>query len=107
MIKEQLPILVLAIPLLTSFVITIFSRNSKSLAYYLIVASMGASFACALGLVQQILTTNSEIHYHLGKWLPPFGIELVIDHLNVMVLALVSGAAFLTAIRLNRIFILD
>nr|MBF0220720.1 monovalent cation/H+ antiporter subunit D family protein [Desulfobulbaceae bacterium] len=98
MLKAQLPILILAVPLLTSFAIAIFSRKSNGLAYLLVVLATGVSFVCSLGVLQQVLETGEVIHYFLGNWQPPYGIELVIDHLNAMVLAVVSGAAFLTAI---------
>ncbi len=98
MIKEQLPILILAVPLLASFAITIFARKSKFAAFALLVGALGTSFVFAIGAMLQILDTGQVIHYHVGSWQPPFGIELIIDHLNSMVLVLVSGAAFLTAI---------
>ena len=98
MITKQLPILILLIPLLTAFAISIFARRSKTLAYGLIVVAMGGSFLSALAVLQQLFGTDHIIHYHLGNWLPPYGIELVIDQLNGMVLTMVSGVAFLTAI---------
>ena len=98
MITKQLPFLILAAPLLSSFLITLFARKSKALAFTLLVAAMAASFACAVAILLQILDNGQVIHYHIGNWQPPYGIELIIDHLNAMVLALVSGAALLTAI---------
>jgi len=98
MIREQLPIIILAVPLLTSFVIAIFCRSNKALSFGLLTLAMAASFAASLGLIGQVLAKGAPIHYSLGGWSAPYGIELVIDHLNAMVLAVVSGAALLTAI---------
>jgi len=98
MITDQLPILILAVPLLTSFAITIFARKSPILAFSLLLAAIGTSFACSVGVLRQLLETGATIHYHVGNWQPPYGIELVIDHLNAMVLVIVSGAALLTAV---------
>ena len=98
MIQSQYPILILAIPLLMSFAINIFARKSKGLAFGMLVLAMAASFWSALNTLLMVLQTNTTIHYRLGDWPPPFGIELAIDHLNAMVLAMVSGCALLTAI---------
>ena len=98
MIQEQLPILILAIPLLMSLVISVFARKSKTLSYVLLTAAMAGSFASSVSVLRQVLASGKEIHYYLGSWPAPYGIELVIDHLNAMVLCLVSGVALLTAI---------
>lgn len=98
MIQDQLPILILAIPLLSAFIISIGTRRSNTAAYLIVVTAMICSFLAACGTLMQILQTNSPIHYYLGDWNPPFGIELVIDHLSGMVLVLIALVAFLTAI---------
>ncbi len=98
MIESQYPILILAIPLLTAFTISTVAQKSKTLAFGLLVIAMAASFGAAVATFLQVLTTNTAIHYHVGNWPPPIGIELVIDHLNGMVLVLVSGCALLTSI---------
>jgi len=98
MIQNNLPILILAIPLLSAFIINIGMRKSNTGAYLLLVAAMTGSVLAALGTLVQVIQTNSPIHYYLGDWKPPFGIELVIDHLGAMVLVLVSTVALLTAV---------
>jgi len=95
---QQLPILILAIPLLTAFAISIFGRRSDLVAFFLLVGAMAGSFLCSLGTLLQVLATGAPIHYHVGGWPAPIGIELVIDHLNGFVLCLVSGIALLTAV---------
>jgi multicomponent Na+:H+ antiporter subunit D len=42
------------------------------------------------------------IHYYVGSWLPPWGIELVVDHLNAMMLVLITGSSLLVAIYSKR-----
>jgi len=98
MIQDQLPILILAIPLLSAFVISVGTAKSKMAAYLILVAAMAGSTLAASGALIQILQTNSPIHYHLGDWKPPQGIELVIDHLSAMVLVMISVVSLLTAI---------
>lgn len=98
MIQEQLPILILAIPLLTAFAISICGRKSKTFAFILLTAAMAGSFAAAAGVLRQVLASGEAIHYYIGGWPAPYGIELVIDHLNSMVLVMVSGVALLVAV---------
>lgn len=98
MIADQFPILILAIPFLTAFAISLFGRSSDRLAFGLLVAAMAGSFFCAVATLLQVLVSDTPIHYQVGGWAPPMGIELVIDHLNAMVLCIVSGVALLTAV---------
>ena len=102
MTPEQLPIFILIIPLLTAFVISLFGAKRDNLAFTLLVAAMAGSFYAAVRTMLIVLQTNTPIHYRLGNWSPPFGIELVIDHLSGMVLCMVSGCALLTAVYSHR-----
>lgn len=98
MISAQAPILILLSPLLAGLAITIFAQKKPKLAFILLVLGIAGAFGAACNTLLQVLQSNTPIHYRLGGWEPPFGIELVIDHLNAMVLFMVSGSALLTAI---------
>lgn len=95
---DQYPILIIIIPLLAAMVISLVGSHRDNLSFTLLVASLVASFYATIMVMIEVLTTNQPIHYHIGNWPPPFGIELVIDHLSALVLTLVSGCALLTAI---------
>jgi multicomponent Na+:H+ antiporter subunit D len=92
------PILILLFPLLASFLLCLAGAGRDRLAYLLLVAAMAASFAAALHTLAQVVAAVDPLRYQLGAWPPPFGIELVIDHLSAMVLCLVSGCALLTGV---------
>jgi len=98
MTPDQSPVLILLIPLLTAFVLSLACAGRDRLAYILLVAAMAGSFAAALHTLLLVLEAGGPVRYRLGAWPPPFGIELVIDHLSAMVLCLVSGCALLTSI---------
>ncbi len=98
MIQNQLPILILAIPLFCSVFISLSMGRINIGVYLLLVISMFGSFVASCMTLLQVINSNSAIHYHLGDWQPPYGIELVIDHLSGMVLVLISAVAFLTAV---------
>lgn len=98
MTAAQFPILILIIPLLTAFAISLFGSGRDNLAFGLLVSAMAGSLYAALRTMAMVLAASGPIHYRLGGWPPPFGIELVIDHLNGMVLCVVSACALLTAL---------
>lgn len=96
--SSQAPILILAIPLLSAFAISLVGALSQRLAFGLLLAAMAGAFVMALTALGEVLAGTTPLYYRLGDWPPPMGIELVIDHLSGMVLVVVSGCALLTAI---------
>ncbi len=95
---EHYPILVLLFPLLAAFAISLFAGRRDTLAFVLLVLAMAGSFFAAVNTLVQVMLTTESIRYRLGNWPPPFGIELVVDHLGALVLCMVSGCALLTAV---------
>ena len=95
---SQAPILILAIPLLMAFGISLLGGLHRKLAFGLLVAAMAGSFTMALITFGAVLASDAPVHYQLGNWPPPIGIELVIDYLSGLVLVVVSGCALLTAL---------
>lgn len=59
--------------------------------------TLAASAVCAVITLGRVIK-EGVIHYYLGNWSPPWGIEYVIDHLNAMMLVLVSVTALIVAI---------
>ncbi|MBW6521485.1 MAG: monovalent cation/H+ antiporter subunit D family protein [Desulfoarculaceae bacterium] len=97
MIQSQLPILIIVMPLLMALVIFLLGHKNEGLCFYLHVLGMAGLFAAALGILDQVVTSGTAIHYYLGGWPAPYGIELVIDHLNSMVIAMVAAVTLLVA----------
>ena len=93
----QLPALIVVIPLLSAFIVCMagcFNRHfCQPLTVLALAGSCWASFA-TLGRV----ITSGVIHYRLGGWAPPMGIEYVVDHLNSLVLVVVTSVALLVAV---------
>jgi len=80
-LQSQAVILIVLIPLASSYAIPLFGWRWKGSAYYLALMAIGISLVCSLMLLSVVLTQGT-IHYYLGGWLPPWGIEYVIDPLN-------------------------
>jgi multicomponent Na+:H+ antiporter subunit D len=94
---EQLPILILIIPLMSAFLVPLAGWIRKEAAYALTVFAIGASFLCSLGTLARVLESGT-IHYWLGGWEPPWGIEVVVDNLNAYMAVLVSGISLLVCL---------
>ena len=93
----QATILIIIIPLMFSYAIPLFGWRWKGSAYFIALTAIGASLACSLILLSAVLTQGT-IHYHLGGWLPPWGIEYVIDPLNGFMGVVVCAISFLVTL---------
>jgi multicomponent Na+:H+ antiporter subunit D len=94
---EQAPILIVVIPLIFSIITPLIGLLKKELCYPWIILALTVSVICSIITLNTVISTGI-IHYHLGGWLPPWGIEYVIDYLNAPMMLLVSGIALLVAI---------
>ncbi|MCX8029991.1 MAG: monovalent cation/H+ antiporter subunit D family protein [Thermodesulfovibrionales bacterium] len=95
--KEQAPILIVAIPLLMAFLNIPFGLFKRTLSYPITVIT---TFLCVYFsyLIADTVVNNGNISYRLGGWEPPWGIEYAIDHLNAYMLIIVSIVSFIVAI---------
>ena len=99
---EHLPVLVIALPLSAALLCTFLSRISQWLGKILVIASLAGSFLCSLGLLIQTVTLGlagkeAKIHYAMGNWEAPIGIEFVIDPLNALLAMFIAFLAMCTA----------
>ena len=98
---DQAPILTVVIPLMFAFVTPLIGWWKKDLCYpWVILALILSAFFSVITLNTVIKT--GVVHYHLGGWLPPWGIEYVVDYLNAPMPVLVSVIALLVAIYSRR-----
>ena len=97
----QIPVLIVVIPLIFSVLCPLIGLWRKGLCYFWTVFSLSL---CALASIDTLLTVieSGTIHYRLGGWAPPFGIEYVVDHLNAMMLVIVSVISLIVAIYSRR-----
>jgi multicomponent Na+:H+ antiporter subunit D len=90
-------ILVVLIPLMSSFAIPVLGWRWRGSAFWVALSAIGGSLVCSLVLLYSVLTRGT-VHYHLGGWLPPWGIEYVIDPLNGFMGVLIGLLSFLITI---------
>ena len=98
---QQLPAIIVIVPLVTSFFIFFAGWWYKRLAYPLAVTAMAICTLSAAGILKSVIL-NGTISYWLGGWKPPWGIEYRIDHLNAAMLVVVSVLSLLAAIHAHK-----
>ncbi|TET53481.1 MAG: monovalent cation/H+ antiporter subunit D family protein [Desulfobacteraceae bacterium] len=97
----QSPVLVVVIPLIFAFLTLPFGWWRRGLCYPITLVALSLSFLASLHILHTVITTGT-IHYWLGNWEPPWGIEYVVDHLNAFVLVIVSFVSLVVAIFSKR-----
>ena len=93
----QLPVLIIVIPLLGALLILLAGRVNRAFSYPLTLGTICFQFVVSLLLLSAVMT-GGTIHYYLGGWPPPMGIELVLDAFSTFILVLILALALLTAV---------
>ena len=93
----HLPVLIVVIPLLAAILLPLVARVSPRGARLLDVSAYTGTLWCAVTALRRSLE-DGPWHYHLGGWVPPWGIEYVIDPLSGGLAVLVAFIALLTSI---------
>lgn len=95
MIENHLPVLLIVVPLVASPLCVVV--GNRTAAYFLALLATITSFAIAVAMVVRVGQIG-PIHYDMGGWEPPYGIEYVVDGFSAFVLMFVSGLAAITMI---------
>lgn len=91
LLMANLPALQVMVPLLGAPVVALLGRV-RSLSWGIATLLTWGAFVVAILLLQEVQNTGT-ISYHMGGWMPPFGIEYRVDLLNAMILLVVTGVA--------------
>ena len=83
----HLPVLLVVVPLVAAPIAALLNRPRLSWAVA-VAATLWALYA-ALELLSQTMATGS-VHYELGGWAAPYGIEYVVDPVNAWVVVIVT-----------------
>jgi multicomponent Na+:H+ antiporter subunit D len=95
------PALLVTVPLLSGFVISTAGWLNKRFCFPIAVAALAVSAFSCVGVLLQVIEQGAVI-YKLGGWEPPFGIVYHVDHLNGLVLVVVSMVALINLIASKR-----
>ena len=94
---EHLPVLVVVISILSSITILIAGWINRKTAWFISMATLLGQFIASLFILWHVLTVGT-IRYRLGGWVPPWGIEYVMDALNAYILVILLFLAFVCVI---------
>lgn len=97
MIMENLPILIVVCPLFGAVLCPMISYISRVSGRVLVSALAFCSFLMAVMQLLQVKELG-EIHYWMGNWQPPYGIEFAIDPLNALIIVMISLMGFLSTL---------
>ena len=87
-LTKNLPILVVLCPLITSLFVVLIPNIFFS--WILTTLSTFLTFLFSILLYQEI-QIQSHISYALGKWMPPIGIEYIIDKVAIIPIIIIAG----------------
>lgn len=99
--SSQYPALIVTVPLLAALFIFIAGWVNKRWCFPIAVAALGIAAYSSIGLLFRVMN-EGVIVYKLGGWDPPMGIAYYVDHLNGLVLVVVSIVAFLNIIAAKK-----
>lgn len=100
-INAHLPALVVVLPLVVSFFVFFSGWWLKRAAWPMAVSALVGCLVLSLIVLKAVVESGS-IHYWLGGWEPPVGIEFNVDHLSAFILVIVTTLSLFTAIYAKR-----
>ena len=95
------PSLIVIIPLLCALITPLIGLWRKSFCYIWVIIALTLCTLVSFDTLFSVMGSGT-IHYRMGGWNPPFGIELVIDHLNAMMLVIITGISLIVAVYARR-----
>lgn len=85
------PVFVVLLPLTASLLCLLFSRLERKLGARLVQLALAGSLAASLSTLFQVLEQGGRsLHYWMGNWEPPIGIEFAVDPLNTVILCMIT-----------------
>lgn len=94
---EHCPVLVVVISILSAITILIAGWINRKNAWFISMATLLGQFIASLFILDHVLTVGT-IRYRLGGWVPPWGIEYVMDALNAYILVILLFLALVCVI---------
>jgi multicomponent Na+:H+ antiporter subunit D len=94
---EQIPILIVIIPLISSFLCPLIGLWRKEACHGWVVFALSLSVLASIHTLLSVIGSGS-VHYHLGNWNPPWGIECVIDHFGAFMVVIISTMSLFAAV---------
>lgn len=98
-ISQHFPVLIVLLPLTAALLSPFFSYLHRQAGKLAAVLALTGAFLCSVGLLLQTVQDGGQaIHYWMGNWAPPLGIEFVIDPINAVIVTMITFLALMTTI---------
>ena len=94
---KHIPVLIIIIPLCAALLCPLVTRANKKAGHLLVNLALAAAFIMSVIQLIQVVQ-GGTIHYHMGGYEMPLGIEFVIDTVNAIILVMASLIGFLAMI---------
>ena len=99
--RQQLPAIIIIVPLMLSLVNSITGRRHGNAAFFLTFTAMSICLVCSV-MILNTVGSHGVILYQFGGWPSPVGIEYRIDHLNAFMLILISFIGLVTCLHAKK-----
>lgn len=99
--QSAIPILIVLVPLLTSFTLPVVGWWYRPAVFPVALAALTVSCGSAIVAARDVVT-RGPLHYYMGGWAPPWGIEFRIDSLGALMLLLVTAITLLIGLYSKR-----
>lgn len=97
--SQHFPVLIVLLPLSAALLSPLFSYLHRQAGKWIAILSLVGAFLCSVGLLLQVVANGGEaIHYWMGDWMPPLGIEFVVDPINGVIVTMITFVALCSAI---------
>lgn len=96
------PALIIVVPLFAALLVSVAGWVNRKYCFPLAVLSLLISFMSSAGVLFQVIQSGI-VEYRLGGWPPPWGIVFRVDHLNAVVLVVISLVALINLIAGKKI----
>ncbi len=99
--QSAVPIVIIAAPLLTAFVLPLLGMWNRSVVFPVTLAALVVSLGGSVLAAHRVLTSG-PLEYFMGGWAPPWGIAFRIDHLGALMLLLLGAVTLAVGIYSKR-----
>ena len=97
-LMEHIPVLVILFPLCGALLCPLVSWRRAVWGKRMVMTGLFLALVCAVVQLAGIIQTGESVHYYLGGWKPPYGIEFVVDGVNGLVIVLVAAISWMTSL---------
>jgi len=94
---EQFPVIIVVISLISAITIPLVGRINKKISFYVSFTTILIQSILSIFVLYYVHSIGT-IHYWLGGWSPPWGIEYVVDPLNSYILVITLFLCFIAVI---------